>query len=139
MTKTAPDFYRQLVESFPFDPTETQDILLLQLSNFVFDKNTFYRAIKQTHTKSQKWIKNKPIGTLVNKRANPERRTGQHSVFVDRFGPKPVFLNRFGSKSVFSWPIRFVFQDICLLFDVSQKFQSAYFWFIFDLSYFSVS
>ena len=39
MTKTAPDFYKQLIDSFPFEPTETQNILLLQLADFIFDKN----------------------------------------------------------------------------------------------------
>ena len=38
MTKTAPDFYKQLLESFPFTPTTNQNILLQQLSNFVFSK-----------------------------------------------------------------------------------------------------
>ncbi len=40
MTKTAPNFYKQLIDSFPFEPTETQNILLLQLSDFIFDKNS---------------------------------------------------------------------------------------------------
>ncbi|OIQ35986.1 MAG: ATP-dependent endonuclease [Bacteroidetes bacterium MedPE-SWsnd-G1] len=37
MTKTAPDFYKQLIKSFPFEPTEVQNVLLLQLSEFIFD------------------------------------------------------------------------------------------------------
>jgi ATP-dependent exoDNAse (exonuclease V) alpha subunit len=39
MTKTPSEFYNQLIESFPFKPTETQNLLLLQLSEFIFDKN----------------------------------------------------------------------------------------------------
>ena len=39
MTKTASEFYNQLIESFPFKPTDTQNLLLLQLSEFIFDKN----------------------------------------------------------------------------------------------------
>ena len=38
MTKTAPDFYKDLIKSFPFEPTEVQNVLLLQLSEFIFDK-----------------------------------------------------------------------------------------------------
>lgn len=40
MTNTAPNFYKQLIDSFPFEPTETQNVLLLQLSDFIFDKNS---------------------------------------------------------------------------------------------------
>ncbi|MBV1888007.1 MAG: AAA family ATPase [Urechidicola sp.] len=39
MTKTAPEFYQQLLEAFPFKPTSTQNVLLLQLSNFIYDTN----------------------------------------------------------------------------------------------------
>lgn len=37
MIKTASDFYKELKKSFPFNPTEAQNVLLLQLSDFVFD------------------------------------------------------------------------------------------------------
>ncbi len=40
MIKTAQEFYRQLVDDFPFEPTQTQDILLSQLSDFIFDNST---------------------------------------------------------------------------------------------------
>ncbi|MFD1294352.1 ATP-dependent RecD-like DNA helicase [Lutibacter holmesii] len=39
MTKTAAQFYQDLVKSFPFDPTSSQDLLLSKLADFVFDKN----------------------------------------------------------------------------------------------------
>ena len=39
MIKTPLDFYRKLVEKFPFEPTNSQNILLEELSNFVFDTN----------------------------------------------------------------------------------------------------
>ncbi|GGH03631.1 ATP-dependent exodeoxyribonuclease [Polaribacter pacificus] len=39
MIKTAPEFYRELLSKFPFDPTTKQNELLLKLSNFVFDNN----------------------------------------------------------------------------------------------------
>ncbi len=38
MTKTAPEFYKQLLEAFPFKPTDTQNLLLIQLSDFIFSK-----------------------------------------------------------------------------------------------------
>ncbi|WP_139958801.1 ATP-dependent DNA helicase [Flavicella sediminum] len=37
MIKTSSNFYKELVKSFPFEPTETQNVLLLKLSDFVFD------------------------------------------------------------------------------------------------------
>lgn len=39
MTKTTAQFYDDLVKSFPFDPTSSQDLLLSKLADFVFDTN----------------------------------------------------------------------------------------------------
>ncbi|PHR69373.1 MAG: ATP-dependent endonuclease [Lutibacter sp.] len=39
MIKTAQDFCNELVESFPFKPTDAQNLLLIQLSDFIFEKN----------------------------------------------------------------------------------------------------
>ena len=38
MTKTAPEFYKLLLKAFPHEPTSTQNVLLLKLSEFIFDK-----------------------------------------------------------------------------------------------------
>ena len=37
MTKTAPEFYKELIEEFPFEPTITQDSLIEKLTEFIFD------------------------------------------------------------------------------------------------------
>jgi len=39
MLKTPQDFYKILVEKFPFEPTTSQDLLLTKLADFIFDKN----------------------------------------------------------------------------------------------------
>ena len=39
MIKTAPEFYNCLIKKFPFAPTNSQDILLTKLSDFIFDEN----------------------------------------------------------------------------------------------------
>ncbi|NOR28810.1 MAG: AAA family ATPase, partial [Lutibacter sp.] len=39
MTKTAPEFYKEIIEKFPFEPTSSQNILLGKLSDFIFDTN----------------------------------------------------------------------------------------------------
>jgi ATP-dependent exoDNAse (exonuclease V) alpha subunit len=39
MIKTAPEFYNCLIKKFPFEPTNSQDILLTKLSDFIFDEN----------------------------------------------------------------------------------------------------
>jgi len=39
MTKTAPEFYNNLIEKFPFEPTNSQDVLLSNLAEFIFDTN----------------------------------------------------------------------------------------------------
>ena len=39
MLKTPQEFYKLLSQKFPFEPTISQDLLLLKLSDFIFDKN----------------------------------------------------------------------------------------------------
>lgn len=39
MIKSANDFYKQLLETFPFEPTDSQNLLLNQLSDFIFENN----------------------------------------------------------------------------------------------------
>lgn len=39
MLKTPQEFYKLLSQKFPFEPTTSQDLLLLKLSDFIFDKN----------------------------------------------------------------------------------------------------
>lgn len=40
MIKTPPDFYKILIDKFPFDPTTAQDSLLHKLTDFIFEKNS---------------------------------------------------------------------------------------------------
>mgnify|MGYP001125295546 CR=1 FL=1 len=39
MTKTAPEFYKDIIEKFPFEATNSQDVLLGKLADFIFDTN----------------------------------------------------------------------------------------------------
>ncbi len=39
MIKTASNFYKELHKAFPFTPTAAQDLLLLQLSDFIFEED----------------------------------------------------------------------------------------------------
>lgn len=39
MTKTASQFYEDLVKFFPFEPTSSQDLLLSKLADFIFENN----------------------------------------------------------------------------------------------------
>tara|TARA_B110000967_G_C18901417_1_gene575595 strand:+ start:1061 stop:2491 length:1431 start_codon:yes stop_codon:yes gene_type:complete len=39
MIKSSNDFYKQLLETFPFEPTDSQNLLLNQLSDFIFENN----------------------------------------------------------------------------------------------------
>ncbi|WP_111707941.1 ATP-dependent DNA helicase [Lutibacter citreus] len=39
MTKTATEFYSELIKKFPFEPTNSQDLLLESLSKFIFSNN----------------------------------------------------------------------------------------------------
>ncbi|SNR50725.1 exodeoxyribonuclease-5 [Lutibacter agarilyticus] len=40
MTKTVSQFYEDLVKSFPFKPTNSQDLLLSKLADFIFDSSS---------------------------------------------------------------------------------------------------
>ena len=40
MIKNSSVFYKELLKSFPFEPTESQDELLMMLSSFLFDKDS---------------------------------------------------------------------------------------------------
>ena len=40
MTKSAPEFYQEIIEKFPFEPTNSQDVLLIKLSEFIFGNDT---------------------------------------------------------------------------------------------------
>ncbi len=39
MTKTAPEFYKNLLEKLPFEPTNSQKLLLTKLTDFIFESN----------------------------------------------------------------------------------------------------
>ena len=39
MTKSAPEFYKELVNEFPFEPTVSQDLLLQKLTTFIYNDN----------------------------------------------------------------------------------------------------
>lgn len=39
MLKTPQEFYKLLIQKFSFEPTTSQDLLLLKLADFIFDKN----------------------------------------------------------------------------------------------------
>jgi len=39
MNKTAPEFYQELINKFPFEPTISQDLLLQKLTTFIYEDN----------------------------------------------------------------------------------------------------
>jgi ATP-dependent exoDNAse (exonuclease V) alpha subunit len=39
MTKTAPEFYNEIIEKFPFEPTLSQDSLIEKLTTFIFEND----------------------------------------------------------------------------------------------------
>lgn len=95
MTKTAPDFYRQLVETFPFDPTETQDILLLQLSNFVFDKNKSSLFMLKGYAGTGKTT---TISTVVKNLW----KTGKKSVMLAPTGRAAKVISNYAGRQAFT-------------------------------------
>lgn len=40
MTKTASEFYKNLIEKFPFEPTSSQDLLFTKLTDFIFNTSS---------------------------------------------------------------------------------------------------
>lgn len=95
MTKTAPNFYKQLIDSFPFEPTETQNILLLQLSDFIFDKNSKGLFLLKGYAGTGK---TSTISTVVTNLC----KTGKKSVMLAPTGRAAKVISNYANRPAYT-------------------------------------
>ena len=95
MTKTAPEFYKQLLEAFPFTPTSTQNILLQQLSEFIYskEKNSLYVLKGYAGTG-----KTTTISTVVTNLW----KTGKKSVMLAPTGRAAKVISNYANRPAFT-------------------------------------
>lgn len=94
MIQSASEFYQLLAKKFPFTPTDSQDELLFQLSEFVFDKDENAIFILKGYAGTGKTTS---IGTLVNnlweagKKAVLLAPTGRAAKVISNYSGKKAF------------------------------------------------
>jgi len=91
---TNSEFYSLLKQQFPFQPTAKQDILLLQLSNFIFNENTEEVFLLKGYAGTGKTT---IVGTIVNnlwkakKSAVLMAPTGRAAKVISNYSKKEAF------------------------------------------------
>ena len=95
MTKSASDFYKQLVETFPFEPTETQNLLLLQMASFIFDKNKDNLFLLKGYAGTGKTTS---ISTVVKNLW----KTGKKSVMLAPTGRAAKVISNYAGRQAFT-------------------------------------
>jgi len=94
MTKTAHEFYINLVEKFPFEPTISQDSLLIKLTDFILENNNNAIFIIKGYAGTGKTT---TISTVVNnlwrigKKAVLLAPTGRAAKVISGYSSKPAF------------------------------------------------
>jgi len=95
MTKTAPEFYKQLLEAFPFTPTTTQNILLQQLSEFIYSKEKNGLYVLKGYAGTGKTTS---ISTVVTSLW----RTGKKSVMLAPTGRAAKVIANYANRPAFT-------------------------------------
>lgn len=94
MIKTKADFYKELLQKFPFEPTTKQQKLLDQLSEFIFDDNNRALFLLKGYAGTGKTT---TISTVVNslgkvgKKAVLLAPTGRAAKVISGYSKKPAF------------------------------------------------
>ncbi len=95
MRKTPQEFYNDLVEKFPFEPTSSQDLLLSKLSEFVFEKNNKSLFVIKGYAGTGKTT---TISTLVNNLW----RTGTKAVLLAPTGRAAKVIANYSGRNAFT-------------------------------------
>ena len=95
MIKNASEFYRQLIASFSFEPTYTQNILLLKLSEFIYSNNKSGLFLLRGYAGTGKTT---TISTLVKELW----RTGNKSVMLAPTGRAAKVISNYAGKQAFT-------------------------------------
>jgi exodeoxyribonuclease-5 len=94
MTKTAQEFYINLVEKFPFEPTNSQDSLLTKLTDFILENNNNAIFIIKGYAGTGKTT---AISTVVNnlwrigKKSVLLAPTGRAAKVISGYSNRPAF------------------------------------------------
>lgn len=95
MTKTAPDFFKDLLNKFPFEPTNSQEILLEKLSDFIFDKNYQSLFLLKGYAGTGKTT---TISTVVNNLW----RVGKKAVLLAPTGRAAKVISGYSNRAAFT-------------------------------------
>jgi exodeoxyribonuclease-5 len=95
MTKSAPEFYQEIIEKFPFEPTNSQDVLLGKLSEFIFasDNNALFLIKGYAGTG-----KTTTISTVVNNLW----RAGKKAVLLAPTGRAAKVISGYSKRQAFT-------------------------------------
>jgi len=95
MTKTAPEFYNELVEKFPFEPTISQDSLIKKLAFFIFENNKEALFLIKGYAGTGKTT---TISTVVNNLW----RVGKKAVLLAPTGRAAKVISGYSKKQAFT-------------------------------------
>jgi exodeoxyribonuclease-5 len=95
MIKTAPEFYYNLIEKFPFEPTNSQDILLTKLTKFIFENNGKALFLIKGYAGTGKTT---TISTVVNNLW----RIGKKAVLLAPTGRAAKVISGYSSRQAFT-------------------------------------
>ncbi len=95
MTKTAPEFYQDIIEKFPFEPTSSQNKLLGKLSEFVFDTNKNALFLLKGYAGTGKTT---TISTVVNNLW----RVGKKAVLLAPTGRAAKVISGYSNRQAFT-------------------------------------
>ncbi len=95
MIKSSSDFYRELVKTFPFEPTQTQDLLLNQLSEFIFDDNPSGLFLLKGYAGTGKT-------TSISSIVKSLWKTGKKSVMLAPTGRAAKVISNYANRQAFT-------------------------------------
>ena len=95
MLKTPIDFYKELLQKFPFDPTIKQQKLLNELSDFIFDNNNRALFLLKGYAGTGKTT---TISTVVNSLS----KAGQKAVLLAPTGRAAKVISVYSKKQAFT-------------------------------------
>ena len=95
MTKTAPEFYKEVIEKFPFEPTNTQDSLIEKLAEFIFETNKEALFLIKGYAGTGKTT---TISTVVNNLW----RVGQKAVLLAPTGRAAKVISGYSNRQAFT-------------------------------------
>lgn len=95
MIKSSSDFYQELVKTFPFEPTQTQDLLLSQLSEFIFDDNPSGLFLLKGYAGTGKT-------TSISSVVKSLWKTGKKSVMLAPTGRAAKVISNYANRQAFT-------------------------------------